>query len=1093
MEKESNGLNEYMPEGYRLSPIQKRIWSLGEERVFQRVGALVRWTNPPSLERLRQGFQALVADYEIFRTVFPQVNDTAMSVQVILGSMDLDWSVVDLQHETAASQEEAITRLLAARSATPFHLEQGPLLACIFFQLSATQAALFVDASAFCADSFTLRQVIESVSQAASDRPEVEVLQHADLAEWLYEELHAPDTQAGRDFWSRQLLPVEQGIASVAGMFSDSGRDALPRQTEQRCLSAELSQRVCDLALAQNSSVELVLLACWLIVLHHSTQQAVISSGVALQGRFFADLQKAMGPLTHYVPCAVNFGEIGSFQELLAEVTGNREEVQGQQHYFSWDQFKHAEKGSPSAFSALFAFEVAGELESAENLAYSYQPFPGLTERYDIQLSCIQVGKHYELLLHQRVESRAGMWLAYLLQRMETLLQDVVARPTVAVGSLNVLGLAEKQHLLRSRQQTVTAYRAPVSLHSLVEQQVARTPHAPALFFKGAQLSYQELQACSNHLSWQLQAQGIGTASVVAVCMERSLEMVIALLAILKAGGVYLPLDPANPDGRIRLMVESAQPSLIITQQKQAERFSDGSIPHIFLQDYAQDIDLTGDAGPEPVEVSQEQLAYIIYTSGSTGVPKGVAVSHEAICNRLLWGQRTYPLSQSDRVLQSAAVGFDFSLWELFAPLCSGASCVLLDPEDHQNARPLVSLIEEQQITVMHGVPSMLRFFLQEEGLERCASLRLVFSGGEALRRQDHEQFFRRLKASLYNQYGPTETAIDVTYWPCSPLPALEGDFVPIGRPIDQVSCSVLNEFFAPVPIGAPGELYVGGVALARGYYRAPASTAAAFLPDPFSQEPGARLYRTGDMVRYREDGSLEFLGRRDAQIKLRGFRIELGEIEAALSRQPLVQDAVALFHQQASGDGRVNAYIVGEPAAYTDPAFIQQLKDALKTRLPDYMLPTSCFLIERMPLNAAGKTDRQALLALKVEQPIRETVYVAPRSAVEEMLVDVWRDILELETIGVQDNFFDLGGHSLLAMQFFSRLRDIFHVELPLRPLFERPTIEGCALSLIQMEEKPGQMEKIARIFLQIHRMSANDVKEALKKREEKRALSDV
>jgi amino acid adenylation domain-containing protein len=530
--------------------------------------------------------------------------------------------------------------------------------------------------------------------------------------------------------------------------------------------------------------------------------------------------------------------------------------------------------------------------------------------------------------------------------------------------------------------------------------------------------------------------------------MERSAELVVALLGVLKAGGCYVPLDPDYPPDRLAFMLADAAPAVLLTQGHLAGRQSDHAARTLCLDPgwgaEADDVEMPA---PQPA-LTPEHLAYVIYTSGSTGRPKGAMNTHRGICNRLLWMQRQYRLRRADCVLQKTPYGFDVSVWEFFWPLLSGARLVLARPGGHKDPGYLAGLIRSERVTVCHFVPSMLRAFLLEPDLEEsCASLRDVICSGEALPSDLQQRFFARLCCRLHNLYGPTEAAVDVTHWQCR-----RGDarrVVPIGRPVANTQMYVLDRHGQPMPAGVPGELYIGGVQLARGYLNRPELTADRFVSHP---ELG-RLYRTGDVGRWLADGTLEYLGRTDHQVKLRGVRIELGEVEAALAQHPSVREAVAVAREDSSGDQRLVAYVVPGTAVSAE-----ELRDFLRGKLPEQAVPSAFVVLDSLPLSPNGKVDRKTLPAPERARPEREGAYVAPRGSVEETVARVWAEVLGVERVGAQDNFFDLGGHSLIATQVLSRLRQAFPVNLPLRRLFEEPTVANMARAITESQEQSSR-----------------------------------
>jgi amino acid adenylation domain-containing protein len=479
-------------------------------------------------------------------------------------------------------------------------------------------------------------------------------------------------------------------------------------------------------------------------------------------------------------------------------------------------------------------------------------------------------------------------------------------------------------------------------------------------------------------------------------------------------------------------------------------------------------------------KVSGENLVYVIYTSGSTGQPKGVMNIHRGLLNRLQWGQEFFGLDESDRVLQKTPFGFDISVWEFFWPLMCGASLVMARPEGHKDSQYLVRTIQQEKITTIHFVPSMLQVFLQEPGLEDCISLRRVICSGEALAVDLANKFQSRLQARLHNLYGPTEASIEVSFWPCPRRS--ERTSVSIGKPIANAQLYVLDSHLQPVPVGASGELYIGGVAVARGYWQRAELTAERFIPDPFSPRRGDRLYRTGDRARWRREGELEYLGRLDNQVKLRGHRIELDEIGAVLRQHPEVSQAVVTLKEDPMGERRLIGYLVPKKGA--DQFCVDSVRDYLKTKLPGYMVPSVIVPMDQIPLTVNGKIDYNVLPSTLSVGPSSAHVHVAPRNAIEEQIAKACCDLLGVQRMGIHDDFFDLGGHSLLAMRLMTWVRETFQVEAaPLREFFETPTVAGLSALAVACEARPGQTEKIAKFLQQLDAMSPEEVMSLRKK----------
>jgi amino acid adenylation domain-containing protein/non-ribosomal peptide synthase protein (TIGR01720 family) len=621
-------------------------------------------------------------------------------------------------------------------------------------------------------------------------------------------------------------------------------------------------------------------------------------------------------------------------------------------------------------------------------------------------------------------------------QHFQTLLEGIVANPQQRVSQLPLLTEQERHQLLVEWNNTTKEYPNDKCIHQLFEEQVERAPDAIAVVFEGEQLTYRELNQRANQLAHHLRVLGVEPEVLVGICVERSLYMVVGLLGILKAGGAYVPLDPTYPSERLGYMLEDSSVSVLLTLARLVEALPKHKARVLCLDTDA--LSFAQQTQSNPISgVMPKNLAYVIYTSGSTGKPKGAMNTHRGICNRLLWMHDTYQLTQADRVLQKTPFSFDVSVWEFFWPLLTGARLVIAKQDGHRDPGYLVKAIVQQQITTLHFVPSMLQVFLEEQGLESCSCLRRVFCSGEALPKELQERFFARLECELHNLYGPTEAAIDVTFWQCKRDSNLRT--VPIGRPIANTQIYILDGYLQPVPVGVAGELYIGGDGLARGYLNRPDLTNEKFIPNPFNNEPGSCLYKTGDKARFLRDGNIEFRGRIDNQVKIRGFRIELGEIETVLTAHPQVLKAVVIVRENIEGNKSLAAYVVTR----SQSEIKNQLRDFLKQKLPDYMVPGIFVILDALPLTSNGKVDRRALPAPTTSND--SDSFVFPRTSNEEILAGIWKDVLGLEIVGVHDNFFELGGDSIISLQIIARANQA-GLQITTKQLFQHQTIAELA-----------------------------------------------
>jgi amino acid adenylation domain-containing protein/non-ribosomal peptide synthase protein (TIGR01720 family) len=743
-------------------------------------------------------------------------------------------------------------------------------------------------------------------------------------------------------------------------------------------------------------------------------------------------LETALGLFAKYLPLRSSFSKQLTFAGLLRGVEQQLRDAE------QWQEFFNCSSDSPRiSFNYEFVEDV--EVVHSGEVQFKLARAWGPTDRSDVLLRCLRqvdgsliAEWHYDTRLYATsdIEQLAAEW--------QTVLLSVNAQPEATVDAVNILSAAERAQLLVNFNQTSEAGINALCLHELVEAQVKRTPGAVAVELEDQQLTYRELDERANRLARFLQRKGITADTRVAILIERSLEMVVGLLGILKAGGAYVPLDTEYPVERLALMLQDSGAHVVLTQERfrsVLDAIAPDRVESAYLDTQWPEIE-SESCEPLRYNVNLSNLAYVIYTSGSTGRPKGVLITHEGICNRLLWIQQEFPLTEADRLLQKTPISFDASVWEIFVPLLSGARLVLAEPGGHRDSAYLVETISKRKITTLQLVPSMLRVFLDEPDLSACNHLRRVFCGGESLPVDLQQKFFARMKAELHNLYGPTETSIDATFRTCKVNDEQRG--VLIGRPISNIQIYLLDPHLELVPIGCGGELHVGGVGLARGYLNRPDLTAERFVPNAFTLEPGQRLYRTGDLARYLPDGTIEYLGRIDHQVKLRGFRVELGEIETVLCEQPGVKMAIVVVREDGPDHRSLVAYVV---PANSSPLSVNELRSRLEQKLPEYMLPSAFVVLPELPRLPNGKIDRTSLPAPDRAYSQSQAGYVGPRNPVEETLQQIWQQVLGIPQIGVNDNFFALGGDSILSIQIVARVNQA-GLKLSPKLLFRHQTI---------------------------------------------------
>jgi amino acid adenylation domain-containing protein len=680
-------------------------------------------------------------------------------------------------------------------------------------------------------------------------------------------------------------------------------------------------------------------------------------------------------------------------------------------------------------------------------------PYDSRMAKFDLTLTAGETDGRLSGLLEYNTDLFDAATVRRMAQHLERLLESAIANPDEQVSRLQLLTDRERRQILFDWNDTKVENEPALCIHELFEQQAAANPEAVAVVFKDEQLTYQELNERANQLARHLQSVGIGRESLVGVCVERSAETVVAILGVLKAGGAYVPIDPSYPRERVSWMLADAGAQIVITNDYQIETQINADFK-------------TTTAG--------ENLAYVIYTSGSTGKPKGVLISHRNLVHSTFARFRYYHEPLRSFLLLSP-FAFDSSVAGLFWTLCRGGMLVIPDEDSHQDPAYLAELIETHSVSHLLGLPALYDVILQQARVEQLASLRTVIVAGEPCPPELVTPHVETLPhTALYNEYGPTEATVWSTVYRCDSQ--TKQTPVPIGRPVTNTQIYVLGPQLQPAPIGVTSELYIGGEGVARGYLNHPALTAERFVPNPFAETPGARLYKTGDLARFLADGNIEYAGRNDFQVKIRGYRIELSEIELALAQHPHVRDAVVLASE------RLTAYVVLKESGTT-----KQLKEFLKERLPEYMLPSSFVVLDALPLTTTGKVDRNALR--NQIGVVAEENYVAPRTALEQVLAGMFAEVLSLERVGVNDSFFELGGHSLLATQVLSRVRTAFQLELPLRKLFKAPTVAGLAAGILEDEAQRKRVERTAELLLKLANLSDEEVDDLISHKEAQKA----
>ncbi|WP_194915726.1 non-ribosomal peptide synthetase, partial [Catenulispora rubra] len=1043
------------PERVPLSFAQRRLWFLGQlegPSVTYNIPLVLRLTGDVDRKALAEALRDVVGRHEVLRTVF--LAENGEPYQRVLKVEDSGFELV-----VEVVSQESLSSAVSGAVAYAFDLSAEVPLRATLFALGEDDHALVVLVHHIAGDSWSMAPLARDVSVAYAARlrsaaPVWEPLpvQYADYALWQRELLGSEDDPdsllSGQVAYWREALA---GVPEQLELPTDRQRPAVASYRGHEVLldaPAELHARVLEVARERGVTLFMVLQAAVAVTLSRLGAGADIPIGSAVAGRMDEALNDLVGFFVNTLVMRTDLSGDPSFDEVLERV---REVSLRAFEHQDVPFEKLVEELAPARSMARHPlFQVMLTLQNTASAALELPGVqPGALDaglgaaKFDLE---VHLGEVFDAQgkpagIRGRLIAAADLFDAGTAERfvgwLLRVVEAVVAEPQARLSAVDVLDPAERRLLLEEWNDTAVGVGAEsLTLPGLFAAQVVRAPDAVALVFEGVELSYAELDARANRLAWLLIGCGVGPESVVGVVMERSAELVVSLLAVVKAGGAYLPVDPGYPAGRIEAVLADAGPVCVLSTTALIGVVPDGVV-RVVVDDPAVVAELAGLSGRAPVVgVLPAHPAYVIFTSGSTGRPKGVVVSHAGIVNRLAWMQGIpgVAIGVGDRVLQKTPFGFDVSVWEFFWPLVQGAALVVARPGGHREPGYLVELIRGENITVTHFVPSMLEAFLAEPAVAGCSGLRAVFCSGEELSASLRDRFLDVLgDVPLFNLYGPTEASVDVTAARCV---VGDGAVVPIGGPVANTRVYVLDAALSPVPVGVEGELYLAGVQLARGYVGRPGLTAERFVACPFVE--GGRMYRTGDRVRWNVDGELVFAGRADEQVKIRGFRIEPGEVQAVLAAHPGLEQAVVLVREDVPGDKRLVAYVVADGDS---AELASSVREFVAERLPSYMVPSAVVLLDALPVTVNGKLDRKALPAPEYAVGVGRALATVR----EELLCEAFAEVLGLPAVGVDDDFFALGGHSLLAVLLVANLR-ARGVSVSVKALFQTPTVAGLA-----------------------------------------------
>ncbi|MGH7798832.1 MAG: amino acid adenylation domain-containing protein [Candidatus Binatia bacterium] len=1028
-----------------MSFAQQRLWFLDQLEPgssFYNMAQSVRLEGSLNVEALTKSLCTIVDRHEVLRTNFIDVE--GVPSQRIAPAKPIVVSIVDLTGDPDGERSGRLQRVLKEEIGRPFDLSRDLMLRATLVKLAPSEHILLLMTHHIASDGWSsailwheLATLYRAFSRGEPDPlPELPI-QYSDYAVWQRHWLQGDILERQLSYWKTQLSGLD-----ILKLPTDRARPAVQTYRGSRQsieLSKELTEKLKALSRKEKATLFMTLLAAFQTLLYRYSGQEDVAMGSPIAGRTRFETERLIGFFINTLVLRSDLSGDPTFRELLGRVRKSALDAYEHQDipFEKLVEELHLERD-------LSRSPLVQVIFALQNVPRQVRELPGLTARpvdianesarFDLTLYTWEESEELRARLQYNTDLFDHDSMSRMLNHFTVLLQGIVANPDRRISDLPILIEAERHQLLVDWNDTQRGYPRDKCLHELFEEQVERSPDAVAVVFEDQRLTYRDLNARANRLARDLIKLGVGPETLVGIYVERSLDMIVGLLGILKAGGAYVPLDPAYPKERVAFMLQDAQVRILLTQLQLVSELPPEHGAQLLCIDTAQVAEQT-DTNLEHTTTSGN-LAYVIYTSGSTGKPKGVQISHGAMVNFLTAMQREPGIAADDTLLAVTTLCFDIAGLELYLPLTVGARVVLISREVAADGGRLAEKLADSRATFMQATPATWQM-LVEAGWHGEGRLKIL-CGGETLTTELATQLLAR-SSSLWNMYGPTET----TVWSSICRVETPHAQIPIGRPIANTEMYVLDRHQQPLPIGVPGELYIGGSGLARGYLNHPELTDEKFVPDPFRPHTHKRLYKTGDLARWLSDGTIEILGRLDNQVKIRGFRIELGEIEAVLGQHPSVGEAVVVAREVAPAEHRLVGYIVSKPPAV---ATAEQLSRFLKSKLPDYMVPYAFVMLDALPRTPNGKVDRGALPAPDQRSTDPQKLFLAPRTPIEHQLAGIWAEVLKLKEVGVGDNFFELGGHSLLATRVISRLRDAFRVELPLRVLFEQPTVAGLA-----------------------------------------------
>jgi amino acid adenylation domain-containing protein/thioester reductase-like protein len=1042
-------------EGFQLSPQQKRLWLLQQDSNIYVSQVAIFLEGILDIEVLQAATHKVVNRHEILRTNFHRRPGIKFPIQVIVETSTPSWCNLNLRNFNQQEQTLKIEELLQEERWLVPKLEKGALVRFSLLSLADNQHILIISLPSLCADSWTLKNLVKEISlsyalclqgQDFLDEP----VQYIQFSEWQNELLEEEDAKIGRGYWQGKEFKAIEPLKFVLKLNNGKEMDFQP-DVYSLNLSKKITQNTTKFVTAHTNYHDF-LLSCWYILIWRLNKKPEIVINNLSNGRKYEALHDTLGLLAKFLPVSCPIAQEFKFWEVLSYISEHHRQAEQYQEYFLEGDIKNSNKDL-LCLPICFEFEQMPEEYNAGGVCFSiYKEFVCL-ERFKIKLTCVQKQDFLITEFYYDTNLFSAKTIQRLARQFQTLVASVVANPEMAVGQLEIIEREERHQLLVEFNNTQTNYPQDKCFHQLFEEQVNKTPNNIAVVFGEQQLTYADLNLRADRLAYYLRRLGVEPEVLVGLYTERSLDTIVGILGILKAGGAYLPLDPALPEAALAYRLQDAGVSVLLTQRSLVTKIPANTAQIICLDTDWELINLEN--REVQTTVQPENLVYAIYTSGSTGQPKAVAIEHRQLVNYIYAIIDKLDLPRGASFATVSTFAADLGNTVIFPALCTGGCLHIIPQETASDPQALADYFQRHPIDCLKIVPSHLTSLLAASPTSSILPRLSLILGGEASSWQLINQLQQLAgDCQIFNHYGPTETTIGTLTYPITKQTKQLSPTVPLGQPLANTQVYVLGEQLQPVPIGVPGELYIGGAGLARGYLNQPELTAARFIKNPFVSESKERLYKTGDQVRYLSDGNLEFLGRVDRQVKIRGFRIELEEIETTLKQHSGIQEVVVTATEETLGNKRLVAYVVTNPQFRLinqnhHSAITSVLRSFCLDKLPEYAIPSTFVLLKALPLTANGKIDYQALPTPEQTRPELEQLYVAPRTLLERQLAEIWSEILGLEQVGIYDNFFELGGHSLLITQLLAKVQKAFRVELPLKDLFNAPTIADLAAQI--------------------------------------------